>query len=86
MSDDQKKLLARADVTIPVIRLYHQLPVHPMITLPRATELLKTSKPTASKAITVLTEANVLRETTGRERDRVYAYHSYLLELTREAD
>jgi Fic family protein len=57
-----------------------------MVTLSKTIQLLKTSKPTASKAISALAEANVLRETTGRERDRVYAYHAYLRELTKDAD
>ncbi len=86
IGNDQKRLLARRGVTVPAIRLFGQLPTHPMITLPKAIELLKTTKPTASKAIAVLTEAKVLRETTGKERDRVYAYHAYLRVLTNDAD
>ncbi len=57
-----------------------------MITLSKVTQMLKTSKPTASKAIAALAEANVLRETTGKQRDRVYAYHAYLRVLTKDAD
>ncbi|MGB2987825.1 MAG: Fic family protein [Phycisphaerae bacterium] len=86
VSEDRKRLLARDGVTIPAIRLFDQLPTHPMMTLPKAIQLLKTSKPTASKAITVLVEAKILGETTGRARDRVYAYHAYLSVLTKDAD
>jgi Fic family protein len=83
---DRQKLLAKRGATIPAVRLLDRLPDHPIVTLSKASELLKTTKPTASKAIKALTEAHVLRETTGKERDRVYAYHDYLRALTQEAD
>ena len=86
ISEGRKRVLARDGVTIPAIRLFDQLPTHPMMTLSKAIHLLKTSKPTASKAIAALTQASVLRETTGKARDRVYAYHAYLRELTKDTD
>jgi hypothetical protein len=43
---------------------------------------LRTSKPTAAKAIAALEAAKILKETTGRQRDRVYAYQGYLRLLT----
>ena len=67
---------------IPTRRLFEQLPVNPIVTLPRVIEVIDTTKPTASKAITTLVDAGILRETTGRARDRVYAYHAYLRVLT----
>jgi len=84
IGDAHRKLLARPGVTIPALRLFERLPTHPVITLPRALELLTTTKPTASKAIATLVEARILRETTGRARDRVYAYHAYLRALTKD--
>ena len=49
-----------------------------MVTLPSAARLVSTSSPTAGKAIEFLCRIGILREVTGRERDRVYAYQSYL--------
>jgi len=83
---DRRRLLAKRGATIPAVRLLDRLPDHPIVTLSKASDLLKTTKPTASKAIKALAEARVLRETTGKERDRVYAYHDYLRVLTEEAD
>lgn len=80
---DREKLLARPKMTITTLRLFEQLPIHPIVTLPRAIELIDTTKPTASKAIATLLDAGILRETTGRARDRAYAYHAYLASLTR---
>ena len=84
--DDHKKLLARQRVTVPALRLFEQLPTHPMITLPKTIALLETTKPTASKAIATLVEAKILSETTGKARDRVYAYDAYLRVLTKVAE
>ena len=86
LGDDRRRLLAFKGATVPAIRLFDQLPTHPMITLAKATQLLRTSKPTASKAIAALADANVLREVTGKLRDRVYSYHAYLRVLTKDAD
>lgn len=55
-----------------------------MSTVQWAIELLDTTKPTAANAIAALQQANILRETTGKQRDRVYAYHEYLQVLTKD--
>jgi len=86
LNDDRRKLLAADGVTIPAIQLLELLPTHPMVTLPRVLTLLDVSKPTGSKAIAMLREAGILRETTGKKRDRVYAYHNYLQILTKDTD
>ena len=86
VGEDRKRLLASDATTIPALRLFDLLPTHPMMTLPKAIKLLKTTKPTASKALSLLRAANVLKETTGKARDRVYAYHAYLRALTQDAD
>ena len=82
LGKDREKLLRRTGVTIPTLRLFEKLPVHPIVTLPRVINVIDTTKPTASKAITALVDAGILRETTGRVRGRVYAYNAYLRVLT----
>ena len=54
------------------------MPAHPIITVAEVVRLLKTTKPTATKAITGLVDAGVLVETTGRRRDRAFSYEAYL--------
>jgi Fic family protein len=56
------------------VRLFELLPAHPVITVAEAVKLLKTTKPTAAKAVLGLVEAGVLMETTGRRRDRAFSY------------
>jgi cell filamentation protein, protein adenylyltransferase len=57
-------------------RLFEEPPDHSILT--RATELLGTTKPTATKAVNALVEAGVLTETTGRRRDRTFSYQACL--------
>ena len=83
---DRQSVFDHPSVTVSAIRLFDQLPDHPVVTLPGVIELLKTTKPTASKAIKTLQAAGVLRETTGKQRNRVYAYHNYLHILTRDTE
>lgn len=80
----RQHLLSRRGVTISAVQLLEQLPLHPIVTLGRVITLLHTTKPTASKTIAALEAAGLLHETTGRKRDRVYAYREYLEVLTRD--
>ncbi|MBI1373716.1 MAG: Fic family protein [Phycisphaera sp.] len=81
---DREAVANHDSATVTAIRLFDQLPRHPIVTLPLAIELLTTTKPTALKAIKTLQNAGVLRETSGKQRDRVYAYHEYLQVLTKD--
>lgn len=78
----RQNLLQLRGTTIPAIRLFDRLPRHPILTVSQAIDLLATTKPTATKAIDALCQAKILRETTGQQRDRVYAYEAYLQVLT----
>ena len=86
LDDDRRRLIAHAKVTVPALRLFEILPEHPMVTLAMVTELLNTNKPTAIRALQSLQAAGILREITGRARDRVYAYHAYLAVLGEDTE
>jgi Fic family protein len=81
---DRRAVTAHEATTIPAVRLLDLLPEHPMVTLPAVMALLKVTKPTAGKAIDALAAAGVLKETTGRRRDRVWAYDAYLKVLAED--
>ncbi len=78
VSRDRTTLVNHPSVTVPAIRLFDLLGANPILTLPLAIKLLSVSKPTAIKAMDAMQKAGILRETTGRLRDRVYAYQAYL--------
>lgn len=82
LNKDRRQLTGHGRATVAAIQLLDMLPEHPMVTVPRASELLNATAPTARKAVDLLAELGVLRETTGKQRDRVFAYHKYLQILT----
>ena len=86
LNKDRQRLLNAPGATVPAIRLFDLLPGQPIVTLAGVIKALKTTNPTASKAITTLLGAKILKETTGKQRDRVYAYQSSLRLLTSDAD
>jgi len=81
ISEDRLRLLAAPGVSVMSIRLIEQLPMHPVVTIPAVVKLLKTTKPTAGKAVQVLDNLGVLAETSGKQRDRRFAYAAYLEKL-----
>lgn len=86
LGKDRRTVTGHRAASVTAIRLLDLLPEHPIVTLPRVIDLLETTKPTAGKAIDALCQAGVLRETTGRRRDRVYAYDAYLRVLAEDTD
>lgn len=86
LNEDRRRLLDGSGATVSAIRLFERLPETPVVTLASAMELLQTTKPTATSAIETLVKTGVLRETSGRKRDRVYAYHHYLAILTSDTE
>jgi Fic family protein len=75
---DRRKVSEHKAATVTSVRLFEHLPEHPMVTLAKARELVGATKPTTGKAIDALNQAGILKEITGRKRDRIYAYRSYL--------
>ena len=78
VNKDRARVLSARNASVMAARLLDQLPRHPMVTIPAVVHILGTTKPTAAKAIGVLEQLGVLRETTGRRRDRTFSYAGYL--------
>jgi len=81
VNKDRARVLSAPNASVMAARLLDQLPRHPIMTIPAVVKLLETTKPTAAKAVTVLEEVGILRETTGRRRDRAFRYVEYLQRL-----
>ncbi len=75
---DRKRLMAAKQVVVPAIRLFEHLPGHPVLTTSQVVKLLKTTKPTAGKAIDILVGIGILTETTGGKRNRMFKYSKYI--------
>jgi Fic family protein len=75
---DRKRVLSESAASLVAIRLFEALPTQPIVTVASVMRALDTTKPTVGRAIEALKAAGVLVETTGRRRDRSYAYQKYL--------
>jgi Fic family protein len=78
VADDRARVLAHDGMSIGGLRLFELLPRHPIVTVASVMKFIETTKPTAGRAIELLAAAGVLVETTGKKRDRSYAYRAYL--------
>ncbi len=81
VNEDRKKVIDAAEATVITVRLFEQLPLHPILTMPGVVKMLDTTKPTASKAIAALEKLGILVEQSGRKRDRSFGYAAYLEKL-----
>jgi Fic family protein len=81
VSEDRQRVLGASGASVIAVRLLEQLPVHPVVSIPGIVKLLATTKPTAGKAVQLLETIGVLVETSGKRRDRTFAYKRYLEKL-----
>jgi Fic family protein len=61
-----------------VHRLLDMLCRHPITTIPNASKKLKLTAPTVRSAVESLEKIGIVREITGKQRDRVYVYGQYV--------
>ena len=78
VGENRERLVLRDDATLISVRLFEQLPRHPVITVNGAMELLSCSRPAALKAIGVLEEAGIVRALGDRKKNRAVAFQAYL--------
>ena len=74
---DRQKLLVAEGVTVTALRLFELLPENPVVSMSVVRQLLRTTKPTAGKAIEILQRAGILFEIGRQKRDRLYSYRAY---------
>lgn len=65
------------------LRVHEFMQARPIVTIQTVAGGLQTSFPTASGALEKLEELGIVRETTGKQRGRIYAYSDYLALLDR---
>ncbi|MEI7657332.1 MAG: Fic/DOC family N-terminal domain-containing protein [Phycisphaerae bacterium] len=82
LGKDRRRLASDDRSTVAALRLLDLLPEHPVVTASRVATLLKITSPTARKAVDIVADVGILREISGKRRDRVFAYRRYLDALT----
>ena len=87
MFDAHRQTIAGLGRAAPsALRVHELMQASPIVTIRTVSEKLAVSFPTASTALENLARINVVRETTGRLRGRIYAYSDYLALLDRGTD
>jgi Fic family protein len=67
-------------------RIHAHLHRHPILTIPAASKAVKLSQPTVTGVVEAFERLGILRETTGKKRDRIYSYAPYLKLLAEGAE
>jgi Fic family protein len=65
--------------------VYRYAQANPLFSIKNASREMKLSFPTASSAVARMIEAGILRESSGKRRDRLFLYESYLDILNRDS-
>lgn len=76
--DDRKKIEGLGRPAASASRVYQYLQLKPILSVPATFAALKLTVPTVRKSIGHLTDLGLVREITGKQRDRLYVYSSYL--------
>lgn len=72
----------KGGATATTLRIHTALQRLQIVTAKRVSEICNISNPTALRNLGVLEEAGIIKETTGRQRNRVFAYSEYLAILS----
>jgi Fic family protein len=68
------------------LRVHHEMQRRPLSTIAWLSRTAKLSPPTVGKALESLASLGIVRETTGRRRNRVFVYHRYLALLNQDTE
>ncbi|HEX5484536.1 MAG TPA: Fic family protein [Limnobacter sp.] len=78
VSADRKRLLQSTKAGPASYRLFEMLPMMPRFTIERVRQQLDTSFPTATAAVKVLEELEIVAERTGQKKNRSFSYQAYV--------
>jgi len=83
IEQDRRKIEEIGRPAASVLRVHQHLQRKPIITIPATAEQLSLSAPTVAKALQHMVRLGMVRETTGKQRHRLFTYHRYLEILNR---
>jgi Fic family protein len=75
---DRKKLETLGKSANSALRIHEMLQKSPILSIPKAVEKTNMSYPTAAAALAKLQSLGFVKETTGKERNRLFVYSKYL--------
>jgi len=84
LQKDYRDLLQSKSITAPVFKLLDMLFMNPFVSLKGISEILKVTWPTAKASVEQLTKFGILKEVSGRKRNRLYCAEELLNVITRD--
>src|SRR5690606_27714820 len=75
---DRRKIESLGRSTASALRVHHYAQTHPILSIASAAETIGITFPTVSGAVEQMQRLGILREITGRQRGRLFAYGPYL--------
>jgi Fic family protein len=75
---DRARIAKLGRVAGSALRVHELLQNHPLISVPKASKLLTLTPPTVRASLSALGEVGIVKEVSGRRRDRVFGYRRYL--------
>ncbi len=81
-ADDRRKIQGLGKPAGSALRVHQALTQSPVLTAPKAVELTRLTFPTVLASMKHLEKLRIVRELTGKQRDRVFAYNSYIKTLS----
>lgn len=77
-ADDRRKIEDLGRTAATALRIHELLQKKPIVSVPMVSTELNLSAPTARNSIDKLKEIGLVKEITGKKRDRLFSYQSYL--------
>jgi Fic family protein len=78
VASDRRRLLANPKSNPASYRLFELLPTMPHFTVERVRVVLETTFPTANAAVKMLEDLGIVKELTGKRKNRTFSYHAYV--------
>jgi Fic family protein len=75
---DQARIQRLVKRASSALRVFAEFQRSPILSVPHAAQAIGISQPTIQKALGRLAELGIIREITGRRRNRLYQYDAYL--------
>jgi Fic family protein len=76
--DHRRKIETLSRPAASVLRVFEHMQRNPILSIPRAAGKIGISAPTVAKSLEHMRQLGILREITGRQRHRLFAYDAYL--------
>jgi Fic family protein len=75
---DRSKIEKLGRASASALRVHELMQTNPYLRIPTATKVLKLTVPTVTSALNHLMELDIVKEVSGRPRDRLFAFSQYL--------